>query len=106
MKGVGCLLTRLSQGSASSAAPITYTVRGPSSTPAQSTPIPDIVHQQVTELVQHYHQYMQAYVSQHIPDFQLPPMPPMQSIGRPPQGPAQEQPNDDGDDQGPTDLGA
>ena len=49
---------------------------------------------------------MQGYVSQHVPGFQLPPMPP---IDRPQQGPAQEQSNDDDDDdddQGPTDLGA
>ena len=108
IKGVGRMLTRLgSQAGASSAAPSTSSVRGPSSTHDQSTPIPDLVHQQVTELVQHYHDYMQAYVSQHVPGFQLPPI---SSMPRPPQGPAQDQPRDDdntdGDDQGPTDLGS
>ena len=49
---------------------------------------------------------MQAYVSQHVPGLQLPPLSP---IVPPPQGPAQERPNADntnGDGHGPTDLGA
>ena len=46
MKGVGRQLTRLgSQAGASSATPSTSSVRGPSSTPAQSAPFPVLVYQ-------------------------------------------------------------
>ena len=108
IKRVGRMLTRLgSQAGASSAAPSTSSLRGSSSTHDQSTPILDLVHQLVTELVQSSHEYMYAYISQHVPSFQLHPILPMP---RPPQGSTQDQPHDDdnadGDDQGPTDLGS
>ena len=78
MKGVRRQLTCLgSQAGASSATPSTSSIRGPSFTPGQSTPMPVLVHQQLSELMQHYHEYMQAYVTQHVLGFQLPPMPPI-----------------------------
>ena len=111
MKGVRRLLTCLgSQAGASSATSNnTSSVLGSSSTPAQLAPISDLTHQQVTGLVQSYHEYMQAYMSQHVFDFQLHPLSSTPPIVPPPQGLAQEQPdadNTDGDDYGPTELGA
>ena len=72
MKGVGRLLKHLgSQAGASSFATpnSTSSVLGLSSTPAESALISDLIHQQVTGVMQSYHEYMQAYVSQHVPGF-------------------------------------
>ena len=104
LKGIGRQLARMASSASSAATRSSTSVPGP--TPA----IPDLVHQQVTGMLQSYQQYLQFIVSQVMPGFQLPlmltmsmPTPP---VVPPQQGPGQPDDDEDFGTDGPTNLGA
>ena len=61
LKGVGRQLTRMASGASSAATGSSTLVLG--LTPTKQGAIPDLVDQQVTEMLQSYQQYLQSIVS-------------------------------------------
>ena len=87
MKGVWRQLTSVKKqaGPSSATAGSLASVRGPTS--SQPTTFPEFIHQQVTWMIQSYHQYFYSYMSSGMLGFQLPPIVSMPPFVPPQQGP-------------------